>query len=288
MVLEKPDVVVILVRVQGDLLLLATSGVHERVRVKITTLGVNVTDADTAAEHDVGRDILHALVVQGCLEFGAHETVTITRVLEAGEVDGKHGHVEGDRDDDKAEEAGQEVLGEQTLCGLAYVTCDKSAKEMTYHGNVLVVTKQNPELDQSDGTNPGNCEKANPLDAHGDTEPKTSSDEPKPPAELESLLRTKFMLVAEAGESKSSEGSGSDQRRIEQDQTSLRKETVLCVVSVWARKVRKPCRDRDLPKMMRLAPKTAVMVRQPTALRVRNIEGTSRIPQIAGNRRIAT
>jgi hypothetical protein len=115
LVLQEPDVVVVLVRIQSDLLLLAAGGVHERVRVKVTTLGVDMTNGDTAAHDDIGGDILHSLVVEGSLELGAHETITITRVLEGNEVNGEHGHVEGQRDDDQGKDAGHEVLGPKTL-----------------------------------------------------------------------------------------------------------------------------------------------------------------------------
>jgi len=40
--------------------------------------------------------------------------------------------------------------------------------------------------------------------------------------------------------------------------------------------------------MTRPEPKTAVVVRQPAALRVKNMVGMVKTPQMAGNRRIAT
>jgi hypothetical protein len=43
-----------------------------------------------------------------------------------------------------------------------------------------------------------------------------------------------------------------------------------------------------LPKMIKQAPITAVVVLHPTAFRVKNIVGTSRMPQIAGSILIAT
>lgn len=45
---------------------------------------------------------------------------------------------------------------------------------------------------------------------------------------------------------------------------------------------------KSIPKMMREAPIAAVMVRQPTTLRVKNMHGTNKIPQMAGNKRIET
>jgi hypothetical protein len=43
-----------------------------------------------------------------------------------------------------------------------------------------------------------------------------------------------------------------------------------------------------IPKMIRAAPRAAVVVQQPAALRVKNIVGIVAMPQTAGNRRIAT
>ena len=94
LVLHDPDVVLILVWVEGDLLLLASGGVHVAVRVKITTLCVPVTQRDAASECNVGWNILHTLGVQSSLEFGRHEAIALTRVDKAEEVDSKHGHVE--------------------------------------------------------------------------------------------------------------------------------------------------------------------------------------------------
>ena len=69
LVLQEPDVVVILVRVECDLLLLASSGVHEGVRVNVAALGVDVANRYAATKDDIGGHILHSLGVGGCLEF---------------------------------------------------------------------------------------------------------------------------------------------------------------------------------------------------------------------------
>jgi hypothetical protein len=62
-----------------------------------------MTKRDAATVRDIGGDILHALGVQRGLELGGHETISITRVDEADEMDREQGHVEGDRNDHKAE-----------------------------------------------------------------------------------------------------------------------------------------------------------------------------------------
>lgn len=111
LILEEPQIVLILVRIQGNLLLLATGGVHQRVGVKVATLGINVTNADLAAHHNICGNAGHSLAVERRLELGAHETVSLARVDQAEEVDGKHGHVEGKGNNDQGEDASHEVLG---------------------------------------------------------------------------------------------------------------------------------------------------------------------------------
>jgi hypothetical protein len=71
--------------------------------------------ADSTSKCYINWDILHSLRVESGLEFGAHESVTISRVHEADEVDSKHGHVERDWDYDEAEDSGNEMLGKQAL-----------------------------------------------------------------------------------------------------------------------------------------------------------------------------
>ncbi len=83
LVLEDPDVVIVLVGVQSDLLLLGSSWVHQGVRVQIATLGVDVADRNTAAHQHIDRNVLHALGVERGLELRAHEAIAIAGVDEA-------------------------------------------------------------------------------------------------------------------------------------------------------------------------------------------------------------
>ena len=228
LVFKKPDIVVILVRVQCNLLLLAASRVHKRVRVQIATLGIDMADSDTAAHHDVGGNVLHSLVVEGGLELGAHKAVTISRVLEADKMDGEHGHVESHGDDDKAEYPSHEVLGEQTLY-VCELELNRHSRKGAYHGHILVVAQKNPELDESEGANPSNGKESNPLDAHGDTQTETCKDKPKPPAQLESFGRTKLVLIGKARKGKDSESGCSNKRRIKENEASLCEKTVFCI-----------------------------------------------------------
>lgn len=91
--------------------------------MQIATLGVGMADRDTTTEGDIRGSVLHTLVVQSSLEFGAHKSISIAGILEDQEVNRKHGHVEGNGNDDEAESAGEEVLGKDA------------------HGNSLSVTK---------------------------------------------------------------------------------------------------------------------------------------------------
>lgn len=197
LVLKKPQVVFVLVGIQGDLLLFATGGIHERMGVEVAALGVDVADAHAAAKCDVGSNIVHALVVESCLEFGAHEAIALAWVDQAEEVNSEHGHVEGDGNNDEAESPSHQVLAPKS------------------HRDVLVVAQKDPELKQSQRAYPGNGEQANPFDADSDTQSQTGHGEPEPPSRLEGLGRAKLMLVREAGEGEGGEGSGGDQGGIE-------------------------------------------------------------------------
>jgi hypothetical protein len=194
LVLNKEHIVLILVRVEGDLLLLATSGVHVLMGVKVTALSVVVAKADTCAKSDISRDISHTLSVESRLELAAHESITITRVDEADKVDSEHGHVESNRNDDQAESTGKKVL------------------EPDSSGDVLRVSEQNPKLKSGQGSNPCDREEADPLDAEGSSKSNTRCSQPEPPGRLESIFRAKLMLVLEGSPGKSGHASEQDQR----------------------------------------------------------------------------
>jgi hypothetical protein len=83
-------------------------------------------------------------------------------------------------------------------------------------------------LKKSEGANPSNGEESNPLDADGDTQTKASKNKPEPPAQLEGLGRAKLVLVGEARKGEDGESGRGDKGRIEEDETSLGKKTVLC------------------------------------------------------------
>lgn len=100
-------------------------------------------------------------------------------------------------------------------------------RSSSYHGDILDITEENPELEDGQESNPGNSEKPNPFDAGSNTETETSVDQPEPPAGREGLAGTKFMLVGESVEGESSIAGSENQRRVEEDQASLGKEAVL-------------------------------------------------------------
>jgi hypothetical protein len=63
LVLKDEDIVLVFVRIESDLLLFASRGIHMGMGVKVATLGVQVTKAHTRTENNVCRNILHPLGV---------------------------------------------------------------------------------------------------------------------------------------------------------------------------------------------------------------------------------
>lgn len=145
LVLHDPNVVLILMRVQGDLLLLATSRVHMAVRMEVTALCVPVTERDTTSVCDIGRYVLHALRIQGCLKLGRHEAIAVTGIDQADEVDTEHGHVKGDGDNDQAKQTGEKVLEPQS------------------RRDRPCISEQDPELEKCQAADPCDGEESNPL-----------------------------------------------------------------------------------------------------------------------------
>ena len=74
-----------------------------------------MSDAYSATKGYIGRDVLHSFGVQSGLEFGAHESIALTRVNEAKEMNGKHGHIKCGRNDNQAEDSRNDVLSKETL-----------------------------------------------------------------------------------------------------------------------------------------------------------------------------
>lgn len=129
LILEQPDVVLILVGVQSNLLLFAASRIHVVMRMQVATLSVVVPDADTAAQCNIDWDILHAFRVQRSLKLRRHESVSIARINETDEVYGKHGHVECHWNDDETERSGQKVLEPEPLQTISIVGNASEARE---------------------------------------------------------------------------------------------------------------------------------------------------------------
>lgn len=93
---------------------------------------------------------------------------------------------------------------------------------------MLGVTKEEPELEDSDAADPGNSEQTNPLDTEGSSETQTADSQPEPPVWSEPGGWANGVLVHERSPGESSEGSEADERRVEEDQSGLSNETVLC------------------------------------------------------------
>jgi len=78
-------------------------------------------------------------------------------------MNAKHADVEGHGDDNQAECSGKEVL------------------EPLSRSDVVGVSKQNPELQQGQDTDPCDGKQANPFDRDSCTQAKASSGQPEPP-----------------------------------------------------------------------------------------------------------
>ena len=212
-VLQEPDIVLILVWVESDLLLLGASWVHKWVGVQVSTLGIVVSNADAGAECNIGWGIAHAFGVESGLELGAHESIAFSWVDEAEEVDGEHAHVESDWDDDQAEGSGEDVLGHESW------------------SDVLVVSEEDPELDNGQGSDPCDGEKSNPLHADSCAKSESGHDEPEPPVWLEGLRWALLVLVCEGSEGQCGEAGANHEWRVEKNEASLGKQSVFCVES---------------------------------------------------------
>ena len=114
-VLDYPDIVAVLVRIQSDLLLLASGRVHVSMGVKVSALGIPMPNGDMRAESYICWYGGHSLIIECRLKLARHESITVTRVDEAHKVNCKHRHIEANWDDDKAESACKEVLKPKTL-----------------------------------------------------------------------------------------------------------------------------------------------------------------------------
>ena len=117
--------------------------------MEVASLGVDMSDGDSAAQHNIGWDVLHPLVVKGRLEFRAHKAVSVTRIGEDRKVNRKHGRVESKGYYDEAQCACHEML------------CPGG------DGNGPRVPKEHPQLNQGQAADPSYGAEANPLDAKG-------------------------------------------------------------------------------------------------------------------------
>lgn len=85
-------------------------------RMQVAALRVVMADGYPAAESNIDRHILHRLGVERRLELGRHETIPVAGVDQTDKVNGEHGHVECDGDDDQTEGTRKEVFEPEALC----------------------------------------------------------------------------------------------------------------------------------------------------------------------------
>lgn len=209
LVLSDEDVVLVLVGIEGDLLLLASCRVHVCMRVEVSSLGVVMAQTDARAKSHICGHICHSLGVEGGLEFAAHETIAVTRVDQTDEMDREHGHVEGDGDDDQAEDASEEVF------------------EPDAGGDILGVSEEDPQLEDGERPDPGDGEETDPFDTGGGTKGETSRSQPEPPAGFECVFGSEFVLVDEGEPGQAGQCGEDDQWGVQEDQSGLSDESIL-------------------------------------------------------------
>lgn len=107
---EEPVVVGVLVVVASNLLLLGTLGVGLNVRVKKTTTVTHVLDGSARTNGNLERAVLSNLgTLEVSLEEGAHLSIARAGAVENGEVQGEREEVDQERDDDEANNTGDDV-----------------------------------------------------------------------------------------------------------------------------------------------------------------------------------
>jgi len=65
--------------------------------MEVSALCIDMSDGNMGTESHIGKSICHSTTLERMLEFGAHETITISRVLKDEEMDLEHEHVKDDR-----------------------------------------------------------------------------------------------------------------------------------------------------------------------------------------------
>ena len=98
-------------------------------------------------------------------------------------MNGKEGHIESHWNDDQAEDPSQEMFEPKPKC------------------DGLGISEQNPQLDNSQTSNPGYREQADPFHADGSTKSEASGDEPEPPTGIKGFGRPLLMLICKTRES---------------------------------------------------------------------------------------
>lgn len=117
---EEPVVVGVLVVVTSNLLLLRTLRVGLDVRVEKTTTITHVLDGCARTNCDFQRAVLSYLsTLEIGLEKGAHLSVTRTTAVEDSEVKGERQEVDQERNDDKTDNAGDDMGTKSCLASVS-------------------------------------------------------------------------------------------------------------------------------------------------------------------------
>lgn len=159
------------------------------------------------------ESILHAVTGERVLELARHEAVALAAVVEDGEVDGEHTHVEEDGNGDEANGASGEMPSEER------------------HGHSKIA-EQAPELDDGENSHCGDGEESGPLAADDCSECEASQSQPRPPATAEGSdsacpVASDLVLVGEPDPEEGRQGGEEDDGRVEEDEAGLSDEAVL-------------------------------------------------------------
>lgn len=200
-----PDIVVVQVRVEGDLLLLTSSRVGGLVGVQVATLSVEMLDCDGRAESDVRKSVGHSVSVKGVLEGAAHEGVAFTAAPKKAEMDGESAEVDKKGQADETNGTSRKVANDS-----AHWLSD--------------ISEMLPELSNDRDADGCNSQETDPFGACNGTQAETCERKKSPPCWRE---RSTFLLVAKGNPEVDGECSEEDKDRVEQDESALCGESIV-------------------------------------------------------------
>lgn len=138
------------------------------------------------------------------LEGSTHEAIAIATIVKDQEVDLKHQHVDGHRDNNQADSTRDKVV-------------QPGARRD------LEIAPEVPELINGRGSNGRNDKESNPLDTSRESKSNAGQEKPNEPIVREGIVA----LIVKVDPGKDSERGEQNQGRIQQDEATLSDQTVL-------------------------------------------------------------